>query len=187
MNKADFRRKYKELRATLTEEEVDDMSMAIANQSLALPIWDQTYYHLFLTISEKKEVNTEFLLHILLGRDKSVVVSKSDFNTHKMQHILLQENTELKISSYGIPEPISGIDISEKTLDVVFVPLLAFDKKGHRIGYGKGFYDRFLKSCKKEAIFVGLSFFEAEDKLPNEETDVRLDYCISPSKLYEFT
>jgi 5-formyltetrahydrofolate cyclo-ligase len=185
-NKKTLRLKYKKLREELSEESIDAMSLQIANQALKLPIWDKTYYHIFLPISEKKEVNTEYLMHILQGKDKSIVVSKADFDSGEMKHFLLQENTVLKSSAYGIPEPVSGIEISTETLDVVFVPLLAYDVHGHRIGYGKGFYDRFLKQCNSEAIFVGLSFFEPEPEIFFEATDVPLQFCITPKKIMEF-
>ena len=67
------------------------------------------------------------------------------------------------------------------------MPLLAFDKKGHRVGYGKGFYDKFLSECKPETIKIGLSFFEAEEMIADVfEADVKLDYCVTPEKIYEF-
>jgi len=186
LTKQQFRQTYKAHRATLTTENIDEASLAIANNALKLQIWEGTYYHLFLSISEKKEVDTQYLLHILQGRDKSVVVSKSDFNTLEMAHFLLQENTILLHSKYGIPEPKDGIELLPKQIDVVFVPLLAFDIKGNRLGYGKGFYDRFLEKCRKDTILVGLSLFEAEDKLPQDPNDVPLDYCITPKKIYTF-
>jgi 5-formyltetrahydrofolate cyclo-ligase len=186
MDKYSFRKKYKAQRTALTETAMEDMSLAISNRTLELPIWESTYYHVFLTISEKKEVNTEFLLHILQGRDKSIVVSKSNFSNHEMQHFLLQEHTPLAISDYGIPEPVEGLEVPVKQLDVIFVPLLTFDRNGNRLGYGKGFYDRFLKSCKKEAVFVGLSYFEAEDFLPHQSSDIPLNYCVTPSQIYSF-
>lgn len=186
LDKSQLRSKYKTLRDSLSEDEVEEMSLQIANEALKLPIWDKTYYHLFLTISQKKEVNTEYLLHILQGKDKSVVVSKTDFKSGEMNHILLQENTTLKVSNYGIPEPVSGIAVRPDQLDVVFVPLLAFDLKGHRVGYGKGFYDRFLLNCNPNTIFVGLSFYEAEEKILTEVTDIPLHFCITPVKIYSF-
>lgn len=185
-DKKDLRLKYKNLRDNLSEESIEEMSLQIANQALKLPIWQKTYYHIFLPISEKKEVNTEYLMHILQGKDKSIVVSKADFETGEMQHFLLQENTVLKTSEYGILEPISGIEISPKMLDIVFVPLLAYDEKGHRIGYGKGFYDRFLKKCNQEAIFVGLSFFDPEPNIFSEAMDVPLNFCVTPKKIMVF-
>lgn len=186
MDKPTLRKKYKTLRENLSEDSVEKMSLQIANQGLKLPIWNKNYYHIFLPISNKKEVDTSFLMHILQGKDKSIVVSKADFSTNEMKHILLQENTLLKISDYGIPEPVSGIELSPEVLDVVFVPLLAFDKKGHRIGYGKGFYDRFLQKCNRNAVFVGLSFFEPELAISFEENDIPLHFCITPEKIFNF-
>ncbi|MDX1463529.1 MAG: 5-formyltetrahydrofolate cyclo-ligase [Marinirhabdus sp.] len=186
MQKGQLRAKYKRLRANLTEEEADAMSMTIANLALTLPIWDKTYYHIFLTISEKKEVDTEYLLHILYGKDKSVCIPKADFTTSEMQHILLQENTPIVISEAGIPEPQQGVALRPEQFDVVFVPLLAFDIQGNRVGYGKGFYDRFLAQCRPGCLFIGLSFFEAEEKIAHSETDFPLHYCITPKKIYSF-
>ena len=186
MEKAVARKKYTQLRETLSPIEIEDKSMAIANQALQLSIWDNTYYHIFLSISEKKEINTDCLLHILQGKDKSIGISRADFNTGTMEHILLQENTVIKPSKYGIPEPIGGIPISETLFDVVFIPLLAFDSNGNRVGYGKGFYDRFLRQCRPDCLKIGLSFFPAEVHIVHENIDFPLDYCITPEKIYSF-
>lgn len=184
--KAQLRRFYKEKRAQLSPEAIEEYSLQIANEALKLPVWDKTYYHVFLPITDKKEVNTEYLLHILHGKDKSVILSKASFEMGEMKHILLQENTVLKTTTYGITEPVSGIEVSEKQLEVIFVPLLAFDVKGNRIGYGKGFYDRFLSKCNPNAVFIGLSFFEPEEEIVNEYIDIPLHFCITPLKTYSF-
>jgi 5-formyltetrahydrofolate cyclo-ligase len=186
MDKAFFRKKYKDLRNGLSSDVIDQQSIAIANQSLKLPIWDKTYYHIFLSIAAKKEVNTDFLLHILQGKDKSIVVPRTNMATMDMTHILLQEHTLFEYSNYGVPEPSDGLEVPPSKLDVIFVPLLAFDKSGNRIGYGKGFYDRFLQQCTPESIKIGLSFFEAEAAITHEFIDFPLDYCISPEKIYSF-
>ncbi|MDN3722931.1 5-formyltetrahydrofolate cyclo-ligase [Aequorivita sp. SDUM287046] len=185
-DKKTLRKKYIQLRGNLTPDFVEEMSLQIANQALKLPIWNKTYYHIFLSIASKNEVNTDYLLHILQGKEKSIVVSKADFKTGQMKHFLLQDNTILKISKWGIPEPVSGIELSPEILDVVFVPLLAYDKIGHRIGYGKGFYDRFLKNCKKNTQLIGLSFFEPEPEIFFEATDVPLNFCVTPKKIIDF-
>lgn len=181
-----LRKKYIDLRNAISNDNLELKSLEIANRTLELPIWEKEYFHLFLSIQEKKEIQTDFLLHILHGKDKSVVISKSDFKTHEMNHFLLQENTKLKISNYGIPEPVSGIPIAPEIIDVVFVPLLAFDKNGHRVGYGKGFYDRFLSRCKSDAVFVGLSLFEPEEQIVHGENDIPLDFCVTSEKIYSF-
>ncbi len=186
MTKEDYRLKYKSLRSKFTKETIEELSLNIANNILPLPIWEFTNYHLFLSIPSKKEINTEFLLHILQGRDKSIIVPKVTVGTPNMTHILLQDNTALKLSNYGVPEPFSGIEIQASQIEVVFIPLLAYDKTGNRLGYGKGYYDRFLNQCSPEAIFIGLSFFESEELIPSEETDIPLHFCITPKKIYNF-
>ena len=187
MNKKELRAKYKALRNQLSENDLEEMSLAIANKVLALPIWEKTYFHVFLPIVEHKEINTEFILHLLSGKDKEIVISKSNFETREMTHFLLTDNTKIKKNEYNIPEPVDGIEVPTKKIDVVFIPLLAFDKTGHRAGYGKGFYDKFLSECKPETIKIGLSFFEAEEQIQDVfENDVKLDYCVTPNETYLF-
>jgi 5-formyltetrahydrofolate cyclo-ligase len=187
MTKKELRTKYKELRNNFSDIEIEGMSLAIANQLIKLPIWDKLYYHIFLAIKEHKEVDTQNLLHILFGKDKEVVVSKSDFDSLKMTHFLLTENTKLKKNKYNIPEPVNGLEVPIAKIDVVFVPLLAFDIKGNRVGYGKGFYDEFLRDCQTDTIKIGLSFFEPELDIEDVSTaDVALDYCITPNCVYKF-
>ncbi|MFO8147450.1 MAG: 5-formyltetrahydrofolate cyclo-ligase [Gillisia sp.] len=185
--KNSLRSKYRTLREALTSEYIEAQSLEIANNLLKLPIWEYEFYHLFLTISEKKEIHTEPLLHILQGKDKNIVLSKSDFKTREMQNFLLTDTTLIKKNIWDIPEPVDGIEVPASKIDVVFVPLLAFDKSGHRVGYGKGFYDIFLANCKKDVIKIGLSLFEAEDEIPGIiSSDVALDYCVSPHHTYKF-
>jgi len=182
-----FRKKYVSKRNELSPDQIEEFSLEIANRLLQLPIWELEYYHLFLSITEKKEVETEFILHILQGKDKNIILSKSDFNTRKLHNFLLTDTTVIKKNKWNIPEPVDGIEISSEKIDVVFVPLLAFDLNGHRLGYGKGFYDIFLASCKPDVIKVGVSFFEAEEMIPELEiSDIALDYCITPKKTYIF-
>ncbi|WP_010255175.1 5-formyltetrahydrofolate cyclo-ligase [Myroides injenensis] len=187
MTKEELRLKYKDLRNQLSEDDIENLSLDIANQALKLPIWEGTNYHLFLSIANKKEINTEYLLHLLAGRDKNIILSKSDFKEGTLANYLLTDNTTIKVNSYGIPEPVDGIEIKETQIDVVFIPLLAYDNKGNRIGYGKGFYDRFLAKCKPDTIKVGVSFFAPEEQITNvSEVDIPLDYCITPNKVYHF-
>jgi 5-formyltetrahydrofolate cyclo-ligase len=187
MLKKELRQKYKGKRQELSDAEINDLSLAIANKVLTLPIWEKTYFHIFLPISEHNEVNTEFILHLLSGKDKEIIISKSDFETREMTHFLLTDNTKIKKNEYNIPEPVDGLDVPASKIDVVFVPLLAFDKTGHRAGYGKGFYDKFLMECNPGTIKIGLSFFEPEELIEDVfENDVKLDYCVTPDEVYLF-
>lgn len=187
MIKAELRKKYKLKREKLSSENREDLSLEIANKLLNLPIWNLSFYHLYLSIAENKEINTDYILNILSGKDKNIVISKSDFTTGTMSHFLLTDNTVIRKNQYKIPEPVDGIEIMSQKIDLVFVPLLAFDTYGHRVGYGKGFYDKFLAECKPETLKIGLSFFEAETKIEDVfDGDMALDYCITPKQVYKF-
>ncbi|MFT4781508.1 MAG: 5-formyltetrahydrofolate cyclo-ligase [Psychroserpens sp.] len=187
MTKTKLRTHYKTLRKALSEKQIEDYSLKIANQLLLLPIWDHEFYHIFLSIIEHKEVNTDYILNILSGKDKNIIISKSDFSTREMSHILLTDSTTIKKNKWHIPEPVNGITITPEQIDVVFVPLLAFDEQGHRVGYGKGFYDKFLAMCKPETLKIGLSFFESEKKITDVyQGDIILDYCVTPHDIYTF-
>ena len=140
MTKNELRKKYKEERKKLTKTDIENLSLQIANQILKLPIWEYNNYHIFLPIEKQNEIDTENIIHILLGRDKNVIISKSNFDDNSMTHYLLTDNTKIEINSYGIPEPTTGFKVDDKELDVVFVPLLAFDRLGNRVGYGKDFH-----------------------------------------------
>lgn len=187
MFKKEIRKKYKDLRAAITTDLLEDKAIEIANNLLKLPVWEYTNYHVFLPIEKLKEINTEYIIQILSGKDKNIIISKSDFESGEMTHFLLNDSTKLVLNSYGIPEPVNGIKISEIDIEVIFIPLLAFDKQGNRVGYGKGFYDKFLSKCSSKTIKIGLSFFEAENQIEDVyEGDIKLDYCITPEKTYTF-
>ncbi|AYN69506.1 5-formyltetrahydrofolate cyclo-ligase [Euzebyella marina] len=189
MQKKDLRSRYNALRNNLSDDALVNSSLSIANRALQLPtsVWKSDYYHLFLPIAEKKEIDTSFLLSILQGKDKHVVLPKV-VDSENMIHFLLTDSTRLKKSKWSIPEPVDGIEIAPNKIDVVFVPLLAFDGQGQRVGYGKGFYDRFLAQCRKDTIKIGLSLFEAEERISDfEESDIPLDFCVTPKKVYSFS
>jgi 5-formyltetrahydrofolate cyclo-ligase len=187
MSKSALRKKYKAMRNELTLNQIDDFSLAIANNLLQLPIWEKRYYHLFLTITEQKEVDTEFILNILAGKDKDIILSKSNFDDYSLTHFLLTDTTVIKKNAYNIPEPLDGIEVPSNKIDVVFVPLLAYNTQGNRIGYGKGFYDRFLAECKEDVFKIGLSFFPPETSYFDiDPNDIALDFCVTPEQVFEF-
>ena len=106
------------------------------------------------------------LITLLQGKDKNLVVPKvTDENS--MVNYLLTDNTSIKKSAWGVPEPIDGIEVPENKIDVVFVPLLAFDTQGNRVGYGKGYYDTFLRKCRKKRSKLDCPFLKQKvNRLP---------------------
>ena len=103
-----------------------------------------------------------------------------------MTHYLLTDATKLKLNRWNVLEPINGIELKPKSIQVVFVPLLAYDCYGDRVGYGKGYYDKFLSKCGEECLKIGLSFFNPEKKILTSPKDIRLNFCVTPKKIYNF-
>lgn len=189
MTKQQLRAHYLEKRKALNAEEIGDASMAIANNLIALDIWDKSFYHLFLSIEKHKEVDTHHVLNILMGKDKNIVISRSNFKDLSMSHYLLTDQTKLELSTYGIPEPsINSINIDESQIEIVLIPLIIANLRGQRIGYGKGFYDRFLARCRPDVLKIGLSMFEPlEMEFEKDSFDVALDLIVTPYNSYYIT
>src|SRR5690606_6473364 len=89
-----------------------------------------------------------------------IVLSRCNLGTNLMEHFSWDGRQELISNRWGIEEPHSGTKVLSQQLDAVIVPLLVFDKEGHRVGFGKGFYDRFLADCRVDCKKIGLSFFD---------------------------
>lgn len=185
--KKELRSRYRKLRNELSAQDRDSASLSIANQLLKIPIWDHDYYHIFLQIAEQMEVDTSYIITLLQGRDKEIVVPRVS-GPMDLEHLLLTDNTRFRKNKWNIPEPEKGLHVPVDQIDVVFVPLLAFDRSGHRVGYGGGFYDKFLAQCKPATVKIGLSFFEPIEMIKEREAhDIPLDFGVTPEATYSFT
>ena len=97
------------------------------------------------------------------------------------------QSTDFANSDWGIPEPVGGLVIEPVKFDIILLPLLAFDLKGNRVGYGKGFYDRYLALCRPDCLKIGISLFDPVDLIDEVEShDIPLYIAICPAKLYDF-
>jgi 5-formyltetrahydrofolate cyclo-ligase len=187
MNKKALRTRYKQKRAAIPAEQQALLSQQIALQTLQLPIWDKQVFHSFLSITSFGEVDTSYLIRLLQEREKTLVVSRTLMETVHMEHFLYDPAQIEANNKWHIPEPQGGIPIKSEEIEVVFVPLLAYDTAGNRIGYGKGFYDNFLAECKADTLKVGLSFFPAEPHIEDiREGDIPLDYVVTPEGVFKF-
>ncbi len=153
--------------------------------------WENTKcLHVFLPISKNKEVDTFEILSFFRQNFPalSVVVSKTDFKNTTITPIYFDyENTVLVKNKYEIPEPLYGKECSIENIDTVLIPLLGFDLLGNRVGYGAGFYDRFLSKCKPGVLKIGLSLFPPLESVDDiNEFDIKMDYCITPDQTFEF-
>ncbi len=140
-------------------------------------------------IEENHEPNTHLFTAYLEFKfpELHILYPRSDFQQNKMQAILVNEETRFSKNGHHIYEPEYGTIIAPENIDLVFVPLLAFDKKGYRVGYGNGFYDRFLQHCRKDCVKTGFSYFEPLDSISDcDDFDVPLDLCITSQNIYVF-
>ncbi len=181
MDKKVLRTLYKQKRKDLSNDEVMKLQEKIYDQIFQHDFSSVENIHIFLTIEKQKEINTYPIIAFLRSKNKNVIISKSDFTTATLTHFLLENDTKLNISKYGIPEPEEAKEINVKDIDLVFVPLLISDQKNYRVGYGKGFYDRFLSECKPTIKTIGLNFFEPIEKIIDiNEFDVPLNIVFTP-------
>lgn len=135
--------------------------------------------HTFLPIERNKEPDMQVLFTELRNSGRTLVTSVTNFKEKSQKHFYLKAETPLVNNHMGIPEPVDAEEADAKELDLILIPLLAADKRGNRIGYGGGYYDRLLKETN--ATKVGLSLAPPMDEIVQaEEWDVALDKVITP-------
>lgn len=192
MNKAALRNLYQQKRAELTTDQIQEFSSGIAEQFFEL-LSDKSvdFLHVFLPITTGKEVDTWLIINEFLQKKKEVtiVLPRIINGTKELEHFAYNPAIPLVENRWAIPEPDpeKSKQILPEQLDVVLIPLLCFDSSGYRVGYGGGYYDRFLAKCKPDVLKVGLSFFEPESSIDDiDEYDVAMDYCVTPNSIYNF-
>ena len=125
------------------------------------------------------------MVSLIRKKNKKIIIPK--INGLDLNHYLYESNMLIQKNNLGIPEPLNGLKVKINLIEVVFVPLIIVDKFGNRVGYGKGYYDRFLNKVDKKIIKVGLSFFDIIEKIDDiTDNDIRLNYCITPNKIIQF-
>ena len=184
-DKTFLRSHYKKKRLSLTKQEVDHLSQRVCKQLDKLNIWKLKHYHIFISISKYNELDTSSIINKLKSKQKIIIVPK--ISNNELVHVAINDETEFTLNEYGIKEPNDGNHFIIENLDIIFIPLLAFDIEGHRVGYGKGYYDRFLKLTNNSTLKIGLSFFDPINKILDiDDNDVKLDYCVTPKQVHKF-
>lgn len=185
MTKSELRAIYKSKRKQLSTEEVNQISLQIFENLKSMKIWNNSTFHIFIPILNQKEINTLPLVQHLFELRKNVVVPKIE--NDKMISCLIDPNTEFQSGKFNVPEPQEFQIIESKEIEVVFMPMIICDKMGNRVGYGGGYYDRFLKECRIDVIKIGLNFFGPIDKIEDVfESDIALDYCATRDEIVSF-
>jgi 5-formyltetrahydrofolate cyclo-ligase len=179
-----FLKKRHALPSTEFEE---DSSQLLQNTIDLIKKYKPKCIHCFLPIFAKEEINTLIIIEYCWKNNIKVVIPVSNFEEGTMRNAAFSPNTKTKQTKYNIAEPIEPIWIENNNIDLVITPLLAFDLKGYRVGYGKGFYDRFFASLHKDVKKIGISLFMPCEVIEDiNEHDIPLTCCVTPNKNYSF-
>ena len=189
MTKKEARKLYRQKRMELSEAQrskLDDL-MLIQFQTVDLPFIQSLLS--YWPIEENHEPNTHLFTEFLKFRNPEMKICYpvADFHTTTMEAMATDIDTPFEKTNLNIHEPTEGLPVAVVEIEMIFVPLLAFDKNGFRVGYGKGFYDIYLAQCNRECIKVGFCYFDPIDSIDDRhEFDVPLDLCITPNNVYVF-
>lgn len=189
MNKQQLRKIYKEKRKNIShhqKEKWDDL-LLIQFQKLS-------FNHLqtvlsFLPIEKMNEPNTHLLTRYLSAIIPNLQIAYPviDSKQNSMQAYVTDDETVYRFNAINIIEPANGKLIQPNEINLIIVPLLIFDEQGYRVGYGKGFYDKYLLNCKNNVIKTGLSYFAPVNKIDDcSSFDIPLTNCITTERIYEF-
>jgi len=183
LTKAELRKLFAAKRKQLSVAEYNNFNQQLLQQFQQIDLTGIGCIHLYLPIRQRNEPDTFLIRDWLEAHHPQInrVFPKANFSTYTIENYLDDDQLQLAINPFGIPEPVAGNIVSAPLIDLMLVPLLAFDTRGYRVGYGKGFYDRLMAQCRPGTQFIGLSFFGPVDKIDDfNEFDRRLTRCITP-------
>jgi 5-formyltetrahydrofolate cyclo-ligase len=190
MTKKELRKIYIAKRQALSEAEYLQANQRIYDYFfLAIDLSFIKVLHVFLPIEKQHEPNTWLIIDRVRREFPHVRLTIPRVNPEHgiLDNFFFEGLHQLKTNLWGIPEPKQGVPTPSEKIDMVLVPLLAFDKQGHRVGYGKGFYDKLLAECSPQCKTVGLSLFGPVDKIIDTEAhDFLLHQVVTPEGVFAF-
>lgn len=188
MTKAELRKEYLEKRRAMGADEAGSCSRVIADRVFALfDFAGLSAVHCYIPIGKFNEVETSFIFERIWREFPHVrtAIPRVDDSTGELEHFYYTGETNMVENAWGIKEPAGAERADPKEFDLVLVPLLCFDERGHRVGYGKGFYDRFLRECRADCVKAGLSFFPPVIEIRDIHVgDVPLDVFVMPNGVF---
>jgi len=185
MLKHNIRKVFLQKRKHLSDSVVNKMNLNIDHLFKELLTVEIKTVHVYLPIESKDEIDTWPIIRNLWKKSIRVVVPV--VNNESIISTLLSAKSELVLNKWNVPEPIERKAINKTEIDMVIVPLVAFDIMGYRVGYGKGYYDKFLASLPQNPIKIGLSFFSPIASISDKGSwDIPLNYCVTPEMVFRF-
>jgi 5-formyltetrahydrofolate cyclo-ligase len=188
MDKESIRTAFKEKRRGLSKEEIRLLSGKISDNLLRYLEEHAAikHIHLFLPIDRLHEVDTFPLYYTLQKKGYKLYTSTVNKEDDNLDTLEISNVPHFESDPWGIPVPVNVRLVDPDKIQMVLIPLLAYDRRGFRLGYGKGYYDKYLANLKRDVLKLGLSFFGPVDFIPEESHDVPLDYCITPEGVLKF-
>lgn len=187
MLKADLRKIYLGKQKSLSPIEREQKSAQIADLFFSkFDLNPIRFLHGFLPIKKFNEIDATMIFQTIWREFPHIetLIPRINFEISEIENLKFTSEIELVENQWQIQEPKHDELVETEKIDAVLVPLLCFDMQGFRVGYGKGFYDRLLKNCRKDCLKIGLSFFpQVENIEDTKEFDVRLDYFITPDEI----
>lgn len=190
MTKAELRNIYLQKRAALSEVEYLQLSHQLCDRFfVSVDLSFVKVLHIFLPIEKNHEPNTWLMIDRIKREFPHIRLSvpKVNHQSKELDNFFFEGLHQLEINLWGIPEPKQGIPTPHEKIDLVITPLLAFDKRGHRVGYGKGFYDKLFSQCTPSCKRIGLSLFPPVQQIDDiQEFDEPLSMVLTPTDSLAF-
>jgi 5-formyltetrahydrofolate cyclo-ligase len=187
--KANLRKQFISDRAGIELRQAHEWQARMLDFFANIPIPPNSRILSYRSMPEKNEIPMEYFEDFLMSEKKGLELCYPaiDSGDGSMEAYLDDESLEWETVSFGLKQPASGNRVDPRSVEVILLPLLTFDRSGHRLGYGKGYFDRYLVRCRPSAVKIGFSWFEPMEELPEIQSyDIPLDYCVTPEKLYVF-
>lgn len=183
--KRKLRKRFIELRKKMSAIEVYSKSCFIFSKLINTEEYQNAeIIHCYVSISIQNEVETRNMIQHMLDHGKIVALPKIEKNG-RLSHFIIQDLEELQENKWGVAEPVANNKnrLDTNVLDLVIVPMVAGDEQKNRLGYGKGYYDRFLSGLRatKTGVLFDAQLFK--NTLPRDKFDVQLDMLITESTL----
>ena len=185
MLKTEIRKLYRGNRKAFSKDDINIKSDKIFEQIKHFNFSENQYFHIFLPIEKNNEINTYPIINWLFDQGKSIVLPLVIGDD--MINCKVEKGFETELNTMKIPEPKIYTEIDSTEIDVVFVPMFVADQFGNRVGYGGGYYDKFLARCRPETKKIGLTYFRPIDIIEDGyKGDIALDYCVTPEEIFSF-
>jgi 5-formyltetrahydrofolate cyclo-ligase len=190
MTKKELRKYYLIKRKELSDKAYEELNQKLfTNFFSSVDLTGVSVLHTFLPIEKNREPDTWPIIDHIKKEYPKIKISIPRINdqTGELENFYFESKDQLKTNLWGIPEPKHGIPTEPSSIDVVFAPMLVFDRNGHRVGYGKGFYDRFFRQCSSTCKRIGICLFPPVDNIDDvSEYDEKLDVIITPEDTFTF-